>query len=312
MQLYLAEIAAIFSRVNKFLSPDHRARLSDLDDASRKAIADDAFDLTLRIDAVRDLLDEALLSAEVKLGNSAQARLYFDSIEPQREALSELWFAAMGLKPLTLEELGFYEEPAEPKPEARLHYISTISALLHWCVVRSEHYREDGLGDSDIILDNVIYDQTLNLLEASFFKPDHWYDRLRKIAPLVVNAQKLPRVIQERVRELHVTLIVGAPAACVVLARSTLEYALHERAPSHSVEGAEPGGEMKRLGKLIDAFADKRPDLELDCRTVKRIGDRAVHAHIGHKNVVTMYSVGLAEAFRSWVALKHVLQRLYA
>ena len=312
IQLHLAEIASIYARLIGVIPPDQWKGVAALSKPQRTIAGDCAFELCRRIHVVRELLDESLLAAQIKISDTSQAQLFFNEIQPRREDFSELWLASIGIDSVSLEDLGLDEITLVKKPDFTPYHITDISSLFRWCVERVDDYLEDGGTNPDIIVENRVHDQALRLMNATFFQPDKWYGNLRQLSPLVLNTKKLPLVVQLRVRELHICLIVGTPSAAAILARSTLEYVLLERAPSYAVRPMEASGELKRLGTLVNEFSEKLPELEIDMRSVKRIGDQAVHAYIGHRKVVTISACGLAEAFQSWTGLRDVLQRVYA
>ena len=313
IQLHLAQIASIYNRLVGVIPPDRWKSVAELPPEQKTIVGNYALALSNRIDVVRELLDESLLAAQIKISDTSQARQFFNEIQQKRDDLSDLWLESIGIGPLSLEDLGLGETvPKEEEPHFTPYHITDAASLFRWCVERVDDYLEDGGTNPDVIVENRVHDQALRIMDATFFQPDKWYGNLRQLSPLVLNTKKLPPVVQLRIRELYVCLIVGTPSAAAILARSTLEYVLLERASSYAVRSTESSGELKRLGTLVNEYSDAAPELEIDMRSVKRIGDQAVHAYIGHKNVVTIAACGIAEAFRSWAGLRDVLQRVYA
>ena len=313
IQLHLAEIASIYNRLVGVIPPDRWKSASELPPEKKTIVRDCALALSNSIDVVRELLDESLLAAQIKISDTSQAKQFFNEIQQRRDDLSDLWLESIDIGPLSLENLGLSETvPKDEESHFTPYRITDVASLFRWCVERVDDYLEDGGTNPDVIVENKVHDQALRLMDATFFQPDKWYGNLRQLSPLVLNTRKLPRVVQLRIRELHICLIVGTPSAAAILARSALEYVLLERASSYAIRSTESSGEFKRLGTLVNEYSDAAPELEFHMRSVKRIGDQAIHAYIGHNNVATIAACGIAEAFRSWAGLREVLQRVYA
>lgn len=321
IQRHLAEIAAIYQRITSIVPPERWPEVSELPDAQRTVVGELSFSLGRRIDAVKDMIDQRMLSEEMTISASSQARIFFSDVLPKREEISSLWLDSIGLGSLSLDDLDldmFITAPDSISQQKIVErplcwYVDNISDLVQWCVERVDDYLEDGGTNPDIFVNNRIHKQTLTLIRhAQFFQPDKWYERLERIAPIVVPPKRLPRPVLQRLRELRTCIIVGNSAASTILARSILEYVLLDRAQEYSIRNTELGGDTKSLGVLVNEFSERLPDLEVAFRSIKKNGDRAVHANVGQKNVVSIYSCGIAEAYQSWAGLREVLQWLYA
>lgn len=250
----------------------------------------------------------------IDLHNSKKATTYFNDILPRSDELFILWLKASGLDDIEINldlDLTAKKDKSENKWETV--WVDTLDFLITWAVERTDQFLEQGgYGDSEIVVPNQTYDRAMRLINAKFFNPDVWYDNLQKINPILANPKKIPKDVRFRVREIHSSLIVGNYLSSVILCRSVLEYCLAKQATKHGINAMWPSGDLKGLGDLVNEYSERHPELQIDFRVVKRVGDNSVHAYLSESNVVSLPKVGVGHAFKSWDALRNVLQWLFA
>lgn len=322
LHLQLAEISNLFDRLVSILPLGKWGEVKELKAPLKEEVSRISFSISRRIDALREIIDEKILKEDIDLHNSKKAKTYFNDILPRSDEFSSLWLKASGLDDIELNldlDLTAKKEKSQKgeveKEENKWEtvWIDTLDFLITWSVERTDGFLEEGgYGDSEIVVPNETYDRAMRLINAKFFNPDVWYDNLQKINPILANPKKIPKDVRFRVGEIHSSLIIGNYLSSVILCRSVLEYCLAKQATKHGINAMWPSGDLKGLGDLVNEYSDRYPEFEIDFRVVKRTGDNSVHSYLSASNVVSLPKVGVGHAFKSWDALRNVLQWLFA
>ncbi len=79
----------------------------------------------------------------------------------------------------------------------------------------------------------------------------------------------------------------------------------------HGINVFRVSGELKKLGELVNEYSERFAEQEVDLRGIKRLGDDSVHVNVYQNNVISWPKVGFGHAFKSWDALRKLLEWLY-
>lgn len=326
LHLQLAEITSLYDRLVSILPPDKWEDIDSLAPPLGKEVSQITYAIDRLTDSLREILDDQILKETVDVHNSRKADIFFNRILPHADELQALWLrsAAFGMPKLKINLAAVKDHTTKPETEVKetatekadewkTVWVETIDSFIRWAVERTDGYLDEG-GDglSEIVVPNETFDRAMKLINAKFFDPDVWYENLQRINPIVANPKKLPRDVRFRVSEIHSSLIIGNYLSSVILCRSVLEFCLAKQAPAHGISEKWSMEKLKGLGDLVNAYSAKYPAMEIDFRVVKRTGDDSVHAYVSAENVVSWPKVGVGHAFKSWDALRNVLQWLYA
>ena len=87
LHLQLAEIASLYDRLVSIHPPEKWSKTKLLKPALRNEVNHCSFEISRRIDAIRELIDGQILMEDIDLHNSKKAKTFFELILPRTELI---------------------------------------------------------------------------------------------------------------------------------------------------------------------------------------------------------------------------------
>lgn len=155
----------------------------------------------------------------------------------------------------------------------------------------------------------------LTLGEATWFRPDEWTRNLRALQPVSTGRApgSHPMHIRIRLREVYDSFLLGNFLAAVSLSRSTMEYALIDRATHFAVELDFDTGDRGRrelpLHAIVDGYSRRLPQLATAMETLRELGNHVMHPR--KRKAYATLPISRTHALRAVRALSEILEEIY-
>ena len=175
--------------------------------------------------------------------------------------------------------------PPMEHSQGGVHIRDALEVGLGYILAQEDpQYRDDWLPSIDAALEHLFREDRSERTLIDF-DPDAWIERMGDLRAIRIaqGRANIPKEVSHRLYEVYRTYVLGSWLSVIALARSVLEYALHDRAPAFNIATRIPNPDPNEEDKwrdLYELIKDFKPHFNSigDMHQIRINGNKYLHA----------------------------------